>query len=284
MLVLMIKLLMFCHPFFNRLTKKLIDMFTFCLICSGSIWTVPMAVPMQRTFFNWNLMVCLISLDLAATDSVSPKLKGNLPIFTSTLPRSLGICSQWAAVPMMAIWGEEIRKFKEKKTIVKMRCYFQTRVRQEGQFNGTTESFISFWVVISQTDLEFDGFHEFPLFLGSFCGTFKHLLDGFFHEICWNFTREKKKRVRKEEEGEKRRGTSFRDERRKIFDFYFFKKQTLGLKFINFLDSIKLYLFFELLELEIWKTIGKLNKRILKSQIFLKPKFNWELQMQMKIC
>lgn len=90
--VLIVKVLTFCQPFFNKDTKKLIAMFKFCLICSGCISMVPMAVPMHKTFFNWNLMVCFISLDFASTDSFSPTLKGNFPIFTKVLPNNFGIC------------------------------------------------------------------------------------------------------------------------------------------------------------------------------------------------
>jgi hypothetical protein len=90
--VLICKVLIFCQPFFNKETKKLTDILIFCLSSSSVILTVPTAVPIQRTFFNWNLTVCLISLTLSSTFSFSPKATGNFPILVKTLPSNLGIC------------------------------------------------------------------------------------------------------------------------------------------------------------------------------------------------
>ena len=42
-------------PFFNKETKKFIDIFKFFLISSSDKSTDATEVPKQRTFFNWNL-------------------------------------------------------------------------------------------------------------------------------------------------------------------------------------------------------------------------------------
>lgn len=90
--VLMWRDLIFCHPFFNKETKKLIDMLMFCLSSSSLMLTVPTAVPIQRTFLSWNLTVLLSSLTLSSTFSFSPIATGNFPILVKTLPSNLGIC------------------------------------------------------------------------------------------------------------------------------------------------------------------------------------------------
>ena len=82
----------FCHPFFIRETKKLIDIVMFCLRFSSEVVTVPMAVPRQEAFFDWNLTVCFNSSILAVIFSPSAKLTGNRPILTKTLPNNLVTC------------------------------------------------------------------------------------------------------------------------------------------------------------------------------------------------
>ena len=67
-------------------------MLIFCLSSSSVRLAVPTAVPIQRTFFNWNLTVLLISLTLSSTFSFSPIATGNFPILLRVLPISLGIC------------------------------------------------------------------------------------------------------------------------------------------------------------------------------------------------
>ena len=82
----------FCQPFFMRETRKLIAMVTFCLICSSESSAVPTEQPMQLTFFDWNLTVCLSSSILVTIFSPSTRLIGNRFILTRTLPSSLVTC------------------------------------------------------------------------------------------------------------------------------------------------------------------------------------------------
>lgn len=82
----------FCHPFFMRETKKLIDMVMFCLMFSGSRSTFPTDVPRQEAFFDWNLTVCFISAILSTALYPSVIASGNLPILTNTLPNNLVVC------------------------------------------------------------------------------------------------------------------------------------------------------------------------------------------------
>lgn len=82
----------FCHPFFIRETRKLIDIVRFCLISSSDCSTFPIAVPRQAAFLGWNLTVFLTSLILSVNLSPSAKVIGNLLSLTSTLPKSLVIC------------------------------------------------------------------------------------------------------------------------------------------------------------------------------------------------
>ncbi len=82
----------FCQPFFMRETKKLMAIVTFCLRLSSVCSTVPIAVPMQLTFFDWNLTVCFNSSILAVIFSPSAKLMGKRFILTKALPKSLVTC------------------------------------------------------------------------------------------------------------------------------------------------------------------------------------------------
>jgi len=82
----------FCHPFFISETKKLMDIVKFCLKLSSPVSTLPIAVPKQEAFFDWNLTVCLSSSILVAIFSPSARVTGNKPILTSTLPKSLVVC------------------------------------------------------------------------------------------------------------------------------------------------------------------------------------------------
>jgi hypothetical protein len=82
----------FCHPFFIKETKKLIDIVKFCLILSYPVSTVPMAVPRHEAFFDWNLTVCFNSSILAVIFSPSARVTGKSPILTRTLPKSLVVC------------------------------------------------------------------------------------------------------------------------------------------------------------------------------------------------
>lgn len=82
----------FCHPFFIRETKKLIDIVKFCLICSSDCSTFPIAVPKQDAFLDWNLTVFLTSLIFSRSFSPYVKATGNFPSLTSTLPSNLVIC------------------------------------------------------------------------------------------------------------------------------------------------------------------------------------------------
>lgn len=90
--VLMWRVPTFCQPFFINETKKLIAMVKFCLRFSSPVSTFPTAVPRQEAFLDWNLTVCFTSSILSLTRSPSPIAIGNLPILTSTLPRSLVTC------------------------------------------------------------------------------------------------------------------------------------------------------------------------------------------------
>ena len=83
---------MFCHPFFIKETKKLIDMVMFCLSCSSPDSTVPIAVPRHEAFFDWNLTVCLTSSILGRSFSPSTRAIGNLFNLTKMLPKSLVTC------------------------------------------------------------------------------------------------------------------------------------------------------------------------------------------------
>ena len=89
--VLMWRVLILCQPFLRRETKKLIDVATFCLICSSVMLTFPTLVPIQRTFLRANLTVCLCSLTFSMMLSFSPMVSGYLPILTKMLPSSFGI-------------------------------------------------------------------------------------------------------------------------------------------------------------------------------------------------
>lgn len=82
---------MLCHPFFNKETKKLMDMVKFYLIYSSVILSVPIPFPKVKTFFNYHLTMDLISFTLAPTSSVSYITIGNFPILFNTLPNNLGI-------------------------------------------------------------------------------------------------------------------------------------------------------------------------------------------------
>ena len=91
MVVLMCKVLMLCHPFFNKETKKLMDKAKFYLSYSSFISAVPTPLPRHKTFFNCHLRVPLTSFTLASTCSVSYITMGNFPILLRTLPNNLGI-------------------------------------------------------------------------------------------------------------------------------------------------------------------------------------------------
>lgn len=82
----------FCHPFFISDTKKLIDIVRFCLMLSSLASTLPMAVPKQEAFLDWNFTVCFNSSILAVIFSPSARVTGNLFILTRTLPKSLVVC------------------------------------------------------------------------------------------------------------------------------------------------------------------------------------------------
>lgn len=82
----------FCHPFFIRDTKKLIAIVMFCLRFSSVRLTLPIAVPKQDAFFDWNLTVCFNSSILAVIFSPSANATGKRPILTKTLPKSLVTC------------------------------------------------------------------------------------------------------------------------------------------------------------------------------------------------
>lgn len=71
--------LTFCQFFFKRETRKLTLIWTFWKSCFSSISRLPTATPMQRTFFNWNFTVALVSLTLDSSDSWWFTRVGNLP-------------------------------------------------------------------------------------------------------------------------------------------------------------------------------------------------------------
>jgi hypothetical protein len=54
--------------------------------------TLPIATPMHRTFFNWNLMVDLTSFILLARSSACETGVGNFPALERPGPRRRGIC------------------------------------------------------------------------------------------------------------------------------------------------------------------------------------------------
>ena len=81
---------MLFHPFFNKETRKLTEMFMFCLICSSVILTLATATPRQRTFFNWNLIEAIPSSTLTLTSSDAWTTVGNFPHFVRKGPPSLG--------------------------------------------------------------------------------------------------------------------------------------------------------------------------------------------------
>lgn len=83
---------MLFHPFFNKETKKLIDIFKFCLIWSSVILTFPIAVPRHNTFFNWNLTDDLPSSTLALTSSFELITVGNFPHLAKKFPPNLFNC------------------------------------------------------------------------------------------------------------------------------------------------------------------------------------------------
>lgn len=91
-MVLMKRVPTFCHPFFMRETRKLIDIVRFCLICSSVCSTLPIAVPRQEAFLDWNLTECLTSLILSRSFSPSAKAIGYLLSLTRTLPKSFVTC------------------------------------------------------------------------------------------------------------------------------------------------------------------------------------------------
>lgn len=64
----------------------------FCLRFSSVRLTLPIAVPKQDAFFDWNLTVCFNSSILAVIFSPSAKATGKRPILTKTLPKSLVTC------------------------------------------------------------------------------------------------------------------------------------------------------------------------------------------------
>ena len=90
--VLMCRVPTFCHPFFIKETKKLIPIVRFWRRLSSPVSMLPMAVPRQEAFFDWNLMVCLSSSILAVIFSPSARAIGKRFILTRTLPRSLVVC------------------------------------------------------------------------------------------------------------------------------------------------------------------------------------------------
>jgi hypothetical protein len=64
--------------------------------------TLPMATPMQSTFFNWNLMVDLTSVILLARSSLWETGVGNFPALERPGPRRRGICLIKASEEMKA--------------------------------------------------------------------------------------------------------------------------------------------------------------------------------------
>lgn len=54
-------LLMFCHCFFRRETRKLTASVMFAMISSSAMFTLPTATAMHITFFSWNLIVAFVS-------------------------------------------------------------------------------------------------------------------------------------------------------------------------------------------------------------------------------
>jgi len=90
--VLMCRVPTFCHPFFIRETRKLIDIIRFCLKLSSPVSTLPIAVPRHEAFLDWNLTVCFNSSILAVIFSPSARVIGKRPILTKTLPKSLVVC------------------------------------------------------------------------------------------------------------------------------------------------------------------------------------------------
>jgi hypothetical protein len=64
--------------------------------------TLPMATPIQSTFFNWNLMVDLTSVILLARSSLWETGVGNFPALERPGPRRRGICLIKASEEMKA--------------------------------------------------------------------------------------------------------------------------------------------------------------------------------------
>ena len=83
---------MLFHPFLSKDTKKLIDMSKFCLICSSSILTCPIASPRLATFLSWYLIVARPSSIFAWTLSPCWTTTGNLPHLVKKGPPNLGRC------------------------------------------------------------------------------------------------------------------------------------------------------------------------------------------------
>lgn len=73
-------------------TKKLMAIVKFCLRLSSPVSMLPIAVPRQEAFFDWNLTVCLTSSILSLSLSPSARVTGKSPILTRTFPKSLVVC------------------------------------------------------------------------------------------------------------------------------------------------------------------------------------------------
>ena len=91
MVVLMWTVLMLCHPFFKRETRKLRPMRMFYLSSSSVMSSLPMATFMQVAFLSWNLMLALTSSTLAPRSSFWETTYGNIPILFKTGPKAVGI-------------------------------------------------------------------------------------------------------------------------------------------------------------------------------------------------
>lgn len=69
----------FCQFFLSSDTRKLMDSCTFWKICFSSIWQLPTATPMQRTFLSWNFTIALVSFTFDSRDSWWDTSVGNFP-------------------------------------------------------------------------------------------------------------------------------------------------------------------------------------------------------------
>lgn len=197
--VFMWRTLTFCHPFFKSETKKLTHMVRFLLISSSEWSTVATAVPMHSTFLSWNLKL-EIEKSSKIPDGLSDFLdfvewlfglsecEGELSDFDEYVSEESGdlfherLTGEQDVVGFGPVFNQFLVLVELLQTVHvdawnvvlltldavgsssdhRNRKFRFRRVRQ---FNRSSETFVFFRVVVSQSDLQLHCFSEFSLLL-----------------------------------------------------------------------------------------------------------------------